>query len=42
MPYYDVANVATVTKVLDRVFVEYVITWLWVSAGSYYVGYVSS
>jgi hypothetical protein len=28
--------------VLDRVFVEYVITWLWVRAGSYYIGYVSS
>jgi hypothetical protein len=27
---------------LDRVFVEYVITWLWVRAGSYYIGYVSS
>jgi hypothetical protein len=27
--------------VLDRVFVEY-ITWLWVRAGGYYIGYVSS
>jgi len=28
--------------VLDRVFVEYVITWLWVRAGRYYICYVSS
>jgi hypothetical protein len=27
---------------LDRVFVECVITWLWVRAGSYNIGYVSS
>jgi hypothetical protein len=30
------------SPVLDRVFVEYVITWLWVRAGGYYIGYVSS
>jgi hypothetical protein len=30
------------TPLLDRVFVEYVIRWLWVRAGSYYIGYVSS
>jgi hypothetical protein len=29
-------------RLLDRVFVEYVITWLWVRAGGYYIGYVSS
>jgi len=29
-------------SVLDRVFVEYVITWLWVRAGSYFIGYMSS
>jgi len=28
--------------VLYRVFEEYVITWLWVRAGSYYIGYLSS
>jgi len=27
---------------IDWVFVEYVITWLWVRAGGYYTGYVSS
>ena len=29
-------------KLLDRVFVEYVITWLLVTAGGYYISYVSS
>jgi len=30
------------SHLLDQVFVKYVITWLWVRAGSYYIGYVSS
>jgi len=29
-------------QVLDRVFVEYVIMWLWIRAGTYDIGYVSS
>jgi hypothetical protein len=33
---------AAIKYLLDQVFVEYVITWLWVRAGTYYIGYVSS
>jgi hypothetical protein len=36
------SRIDLISKVLDLVFVEYVITWLWVRAGGYYTGYVSS